>query len=1558
MVRSIRFFILPLLLLLLLSTARGQEPIVEAYPDFSVLMHEPGANFFEIQQRLNDYWSRHPITKGSGYKQFKRWENYWSSRVGQDGSFPDPALVLNEYAAWQNANPSLLLSPNGTWTELGPISLPANGTSQPNGLGRLNAVAFHPTASNTLWVGSPSGGLWKTTDGGSTWTSNTDSLPTLGVSAILIDPVNPLIMYLGSGDRDAGDAPGLGVFKSSDGGQSWFQSNSGMGNKTISRLLMHPSNSNHILAASSEGIYRSTDGGSNWTLVSSNTSYYKDMVLKPGSTTVYASASGVFYRSTDFGLTWAPAGTGLPSGLPRLVIATTAANANYVYCLYSASDSRSFGGLYRSTDSGLSFTQMSSSPNIMGYSFDGSSTGGQAWYDMCMAADPLNANTIYVGGINVWKSVNGGGSWSLNAHWVGDGGVPAVHADIHDLAFSPLNGKLYNCNDGGLYSTSNGGTNWIDISSGLAIAQAYKIGQSASVKNLVINGYQDNGTAIFSNGTWATEIGGDGMECIVDPANPQYMYGALYYGDIRRSDNGGQWFSTIAEDGFNGINESGAWVTPYVLAVNNANTMYVGYNNLWRSTNVKAANISSIVWTKISNLSNSADALVLEQSIPNPDIMYMVRSNNALFRTDNLSSAQPAWIDLSSNLPNPTTPTDILTHPTNQSVVIMTQSNKVYMSFNKGQNWTNISANLPNVNMNCLAVDTVQGGSLFVGSDLGVYHRSLTGTNWTAYSDGLPLSAEITELEIYYHPTDHTQSVVRAATYGRGLWSSDLPVLAILPPVAGFEASDTIVCTNDTVHFSDLSIYGPGLWQWSITPTSFSFVSGNASSQNPSVVFHQPGLYSVSLMASNGNGSNTLTRTDYIKVGGLALPFSETFETSDNRARWEIRNPDASYGWTNYTVAGNTPGTTAMGIEFFSYSSTGQRDTLISPPFNLTPYDSVLLSFQHAYALYSTGYIDSLFVSVSASCGEQWTRIMAKGDNGSGNFATSAPTISSFTPALSADWCGIGYGAPCISLDLSPWAGMQGVRVMFHTYNGYSNNLYIDNVNLSGYTLSLASGFSTSTTVACPGDTVFLYNNSLNATSYKWFSDGVQFSTASSPYYIVPSSISTISTIDLQLVAYDSGTGTDTSSFVLQVNIAPNAPLQPAGLPLVCNGGNGSIFTVSPVPGAVSYQWNVLPVGAATVSSTGPVATIAFNGVYVGQADISVSALNQCGSSPASPVLTVQVIDVPDPVTQPTGPSFLCKNPGTTTYSISPANMAFTYQWILSPSSAGSFSGNDTVINISWDSNYVGVATLMAAGVNPCGVSLGIPDTITVGEEPAVPNTPGGPLQACQNSDTTTVFVLPVSFATAYTFELVPPSAGSITNNQNEAYINWDNSFTGSAQIRANASNACGTSNWSAYKSITVRPAPAVPSISRSNDTLYSSEFYGNVWYNMSGSTNWTLNYFVPPAGGYYYVVVTNGYGCSERSTNFWYSPVGLDEATVTKLKLFPNPAESEIWIEGLEEDASYVISDALGREVLTGRYLAGQAMLIGNLSVGMYNLRLINDEGRVYQARFVKSLP
>ncbi len=829
------------------------------YPYWIEMMQDPTVNFFKVQRAFETYWKDRKITKGCGWKPFKRWEYMMQWRVLPNGDRPAADLT---YTAYKEYSKSVLTS-NGNWVSLGPSQIPSPGPAGYEGLGRINVVGFHPTDLFKIFIGAPSGGLWQSSDAGSTWVSHTDSLATLGVSAIIVDKNVPTTLYIGTGDRDAGDAPGMGVFKSTDNGLTWIPWNTGMGNKVVGKMLQHPTNTQILLAATSGGVYRSTNGGANWTLSSS--ANFKDIAFKPNDPNiVYAAAGGTFYRSTNNGTSFTLISSGLPGG-QRGSIAVSAANPNYVYFLLSGDDS-GFKGLYRSIDAGLSFTASSTSPNILGWSCDGSDTGGQGWYDLAIAVNPLNANDVYVGGVDVWRSQDGGSSWAINSHWYGGCGVPSVHADCHFLGYSPANGSLFASNDGGIYSTSNSGVSWTDHTVGITIGQIYKLGQSQQNKEQVINGFQDNGTYTYLGSGWAASGGGDGMECAIDYSNALYSYYTIYYGAIyRKYNNTGDY--QIGGQGIFGIDEGGAWVTPFILHATDPQTMFAGYINVWRCNNIRGSNLT---WKKISdNLagSNSSNMAVLEQSTANTNILYASRYDSKLFRTDNCNDDNPVWVNLTSSLPVAGyTPSDLAAHPTEPNTVYMTLSNKVYKSVNKGQTWTNITGTLPNVTMNTIAYYKNAMEGLYIGTDAGVYYKDQSLNDWIPFSQGLPVNGRITELEIYYNADSVSKEAIRASSYGRGLWSSDMYHSA---PHADFMADQTTIPVGCGVNFTDLSNGVPTSWQW-------TFTGGTPSTsimKNPAnIIYSTPGTFSVKMKIFNAYGNDSIIKTGYITVSNTLVP--------------------------------------------------------------------------------------------------------------------------------------------------------------------------------------------------------------------------------------------------------------------------------------------------------------------------------------------------------------------------------------------------------------------------------------------------------------------------------------------------------------------------------------------------------------------------------------------------------------------------------------------------------------------------------------------------------------
>ena len=758
-------------------------------------MQDPSQNFYEVQKEFNDYWENKTIEKGKGWKQFKRWENFMEQRVFPDG-LQYPELLLEEYNKLQATNNQFNMLPPNVWQQVGPSNVPLESSGRKRGIGRVNTIAFHPTDANTIYVGAPAGGFWKSVNGGQTWQTSTDFLANLGVSDIAIHPTNPDTIYIITGDRDGGDTYAYGLLKSYDGGTSWQMTGLSFNITQYykgNRILIDPNNPNVLIVATSNGIYRSVDGGN--TFVNTFSISITSMEFHTtNSNVIYGGSKGStsVYKSSDNGITWAQAGTGLPSqsDVVRACVGVTADNPSVVYALFGGNNN-GFYGVYKSTDEGQTWSQQANSPNLLGWSTTGSDSDGQAWYDLAFEVSPQDENTLFVGGVNCWKSTNGGQSWNINTHWYGGGGATYMHADEHMLKYNPLNNYVYSGNDGGLYYSSDNGNIWTDISDGLQITQFYSLGVSQTVQDKVITGAQDNGTFLKTATNWDAVIGGDGMECIIDYTNANIMYGALYYGDIRKSTNGGNSFSSI------GPSNNGAWETPYELDRNNPEIMYIGYDELHKTTD--GGNSWNII---TNNETNGGKIDEIGMSKSNSNVIYFSDGAN-IFTTTNGGGS---WVNINNNLPYKTI-SYIIVHPNDANKVWVTLSGytateKVYKTIDGGNTWVNISGTLPNIPVNCIVLDESSNNeNLYIGTDLGVFITDSTLTDWNMFNNNSLPNVIVSELEIQYQ-----SNKLIAATYGRGLWNIDLQITS--PPIADFSYNDSIFCNIPSdVSFFNNSYY-------------------------------------------------------------------------------------------------------------------------------------------------------------------------------------------------------------------------------------------------------------------------------------------------------------------------------------------------------------------------------------------------------------------------------------------------------------------------------------------------------------------------------------------------------------------------------------------------------------------------------------------------------------------------------------------------------------------------------------------------------------------------------
>jgi PKD repeat protein len=1115
-------------------------------------MNDPNLSFHEIQESFKSHWKNRIVEKGKGFKAFKRWEHYMKPRVYPSGDITLPSQTYGNYNDWksQNLNSVIPNTINGNWTIIGPVGKPSGG-----GAGRLNFIRFDPNNSSIMYVGAPDGGLWKSTNGGLSWSTNTDDLTVIGVSDLAIDPSNSQIMYLATGDNDAGDTYSIGVLKSIDGGATWnpsglvFPVSSA---RRISKILINPNNTQIIMAFASNGIWRSTDGGANWTQPTGTFNNIKDAEFKPGNPSVIYAASTVFKKSTDGGLTWIEIITGL-TDIRRLAIAVTSANPEYVYVLAANSTDSGFLGLLRSINSASSFsTRMSSTAtnNILGWD-DGTDAGGQGWYDLALAASPTNAEEIVTGGVNQWKSINGGTSFSLISHWSGGYGKPYVHADVHDIIYFPGSGTTcFSANDGGIFKSIDNGVSWTDISSNLSIAQQYRFSLSSTSSTMVLAGHQDNGTNRTVNGTsWTQVNGGDGMDCFIDRTNNNFQIASIYYGNYYRTTSGSSNFSNIDDPAV-----EGDWVSPiHQDPVAQAVVYAGGRPALYKTSNIAA---STVTWTELATPNPAANTIIEFALAPsNNQVIYVLKSGSG-----GISRSVDGGVTFTS-CTNPTTavsPTWVAVSNTNPDVAFVvysgyTSGDKVFKTNDGGLTWINLSSGLPNIPVNCIVFHngTLNGDAVYIGTDVGVYYRDNSLSSWVDFTSGLPNCA-VRDLEIFY-----PNNKLRCATYGRGTWESDLYISIPVAPVASFISDKTTICQGESVQFISTSTGTPSTYSWTFpggTPATSSL-------QNPTVIYNNAGTYNVTLNVTNSIGNNSLTQMTFISVlAPQNIPLVEGFTAvTFPPLGWSLINNDGGSTWSRSATVGLAPSSgNSMIFLNFSDNDIGNQDEFRTPSLSFTNLLSAKISFDVAYAAYNASYIDGLEVLISSDCGITWNSLYLKTGLtvGPGNLPTAPPTLSEFIPTV-AQWRND-------TINLNQYIGQSSVRIAFRNLAAYGNNLYIDNINISGVFIPPpVASFSSSSSSICQGNSIqYTSTSSGFPTSYNWSFPGGVPSTSNLPNPIV--SYSSSGSFAVSLTATNSSGSNSVQNYINIIGNSLNTTTTSA-VGTYTWANNGQTYTTSGV---------------------------------------------------------------------------------------------------------------------------------------------------------------------------------------------------------------------------------------------------------------------------------------------------------------------------------------------------------------------------------------------------------
>jgi hypothetical protein len=728
---------------------------------------------------------------------WQRWAKQNEHRVDGNGNlyYNTDSIIQTNFDTYKINNARLIDAPqnpasnSSAWISMGPHDVTYTAKSNSDGLGRVNCIAFHPTDANTLLIGTPQAGIWKTTNGGNYWYNINEGLANMGISGVTFDRTNPNIIIALTGDGDcaicgspspAWIKQSTGIIKSYDGGNNWVQVHNFGNGITPSgvfgfKILQHPYSSNIFFAATNNGIFKSIDNGNTWNNV--QTGNFTDIEVKPDGigAIMYASnfsnGGTYFFRSTNTGQNWSGVTIANIAGNTRSSIAISANSNSDVYLLagrdISNTPATAFQGVFKSTDNGQTFTRVFNSANILGGDVAGAGNGDQSWSGLDLAVNPADANTVITGCYHVWRSTNGNTNpmtftratwWGHNAS---NNNTTYMHADVHMLAYNPLNSNLYSCHDGGVSVSANHGVTWQTISSNLHINAGVYGDWFEGDSSIICVGTQDNGTVYryMASNNYKTIGGGDGGDALIHQSNQNdIIYAAT--GNIFRTTNPG-------------VNETG--ITPVTTTVlnnfypilarnysNDDNIFVGGARKLYRSSNRGTS------WDSSANIIDCRTILTTCRISP---IRIYTGNTGALYTSNDFG----ATLTLISNGTgfNPFSMPIADVESTNgiSSFIYAclggyTSGEKVYYSTNAGSTWTNVSGSLPNVACHSIILDAAN--NVYAGTDVGVFVKPNGQNDWRPYFNGLPRTA-VQDLMV-----NQTFNRLIAITFGHGNFFTDL----------------------------------------------------------------------------------------------------------------------------------------------------------------------------------------------------------------------------------------------------------------------------------------------------------------------------------------------------------------------------------------------------------------------------------------------------------------------------------------------------------------------------------------------------------------------------------------------------------------------------------------------------------------------------------------------------------------------------------------------------------------------------------------------------------------
>jgi photosystem II stability/assembly factor-like uncharacterized protein len=699
--------------------------------------------------------------------------------------------------------PTAGLNPNHSgWLSLGPNNVG----------GRTRSILIDPTNPNIIWVGSVGGGIWRSQNGGISYIPVNDLMANLAISCMVMDPSDMRIIYAGTGEgfENSGALRGAGIFMTTDGA-TWKQLSSTTGEDfQFVNSLAISSDGKVLLAATTSGLFRSAERDRlNWVRTLPGNIQFVAFNPTDNTKLVAASPNGDAYFSADGGVTWSRAShADIWPG--RVALTYAKRDPSIVY----ASVDNNHGEIWRSNDGGRTYVRRNSRDAAGRPS---NFLGGQGWYDnVIWAGDPTNADLVIVGGIVLWRSIDGGNTLNDISTWWDS---RSAHADNHVIVSHPAydgtsNRTVFFGTDGGIFKTTNVTTvgnnvnpprvnGWLNLNSTFAVTQFY-YGAGNVATGTIIGGSQDNGTLRFTAGAgesgWTPMFGGDGGACASDPNDSNTFYGEYVDLNIHRSRDGGATAEFISGQWYNpnkfGLGKGGPdwksapylipdaqsgqsnFIAPFVLDPNNSNRILAGGISLWRTNDAKTPNtdFDGPQWNKIKSSVESGGMKISAIAIAkgNSDLVWVGHNMGQVFMTSNGTQTNPDWKRVDRNgekpLPQGRDCLSITIDPRDSRIIYVTfggfAGHNVWKTVDGGLNWSDISASLPEAPIRTLAIHPQNSKYVYIGTEVGVFASENAGVDWSPTNEG-PTSCSVDHL--FWMGNN-----LIAVTHGRGMFKIDL----------------------------------------------------------------------------------------------------------------------------------------------------------------------------------------------------------------------------------------------------------------------------------------------------------------------------------------------------------------------------------------------------------------------------------------------------------------------------------------------------------------------------------------------------------------------------------------------------------------------------------------------------------------------------------------------------------------------------------------------------------------------------------------------------------------